>query len=136
MTTEATTNIESEVNNGATTNEENLSFESNQISSDEQLSQIIDSINLAATSDETNIDESQSKSSTTRPTGQTAIGAKLVKKLETLGRLSLQSSSSPPTFSIRFQLLIPRKINQPMRKLQLQIRHRHRAIMNQNPVEM
>lgn len=87
MTTEITNNIQSEVNNGAT-NDGNMQFESNQISSDEQLSQIIDSINLAATSDETNVDESQSKSSTNRTTGQTAIGAKLVKKLETLGRSS------------------------------------------------
>ncbi len=81
----STTNIESEITNDVT-NDENLSFDSNQISSDEQLSQIIDSINLATTCEDTNTDESQSKSSTTtRTAGQTAIGAKLVKKLETLG---------------------------------------------------
>jgi len=49
---------------------ENVSFDSNQISSDEQLTQIIDSIN-----ENTNTDEPP----------RTAIGAKLVKKLETLG---------------------------------------------------
>jgi len=49
--------------------------ETNQISSDEHLTQIIDLIN-----EDTNIDES-----TPRTSGQTAIGAKLVKKLETLG---------------------------------------------------
>ncbi len=83
----STENIETEITNGAI-NDENLSFDSNQISSDEQLSQIIDSINLSTTCDDTNTDESQSKSSTTtttRPAGQTAIGAKLVKKLETFG---------------------------------------------------
>jgi hypothetical protein len=87
MTT-STINIESETTNGAI-NDENLSFDSNQISSDEQLSQIIDSINLSTSCEDTNIDESQSKSSTTttRTAGQTAIGAKLVKKLETLGIL-------------------------------------------------
>lgn len=83
MTSETTNNVDVEVK------DENLTFESTQISSDEQLSQIIDSINLEATSD-----ESQSKSSTTRPTGQTAIGAKLVKKLETLGRSFFNASPS------------------------------------------
>lgn len=88
MTT-PTTNTESEVTNGDTNGNENLSFDTNQISSDEQLSQIIDSINLstATTCEDSNTDESQSKSSTiastTRTPGQTAIGAKLVKKLET-----------------------------------------------------
>ncbi len=83
--TASTTNIESEITNGAN-NDENLTFDSNQISSDEQLSQIIDSINLSSTCEDTNTDESQTKSSTTttRPAGQTAIGAKLVKKLESL----------------------------------------------------
>ena len=85
MTTETENNIETEMK------DDDLPFESTQISSDEQLSQIIDSINLAVTSEEPNTDESQSKSSTTRPTGQTAIGAKLVKKLETLGRSSFES---------------------------------------------
>jgi hypothetical protein len=87
--TSSTTNNESEIINGAI-NDENLSFDSNQISSDEQLSQLIDSINHSTIcEDTTNTDESQSKSSTTttRPAGQTAIGAKLVKKLETLGIL-------------------------------------------------
>lgn len=80
--------MESETTNDVK-NDENISFDSNQISSDEQLSQIIDSINLSTSCEETPIDESQSKPSTTttRPTGQTAIGAKLVKKLETLGIL-------------------------------------------------
>jgi hypothetical protein len=89
-------NIESEITNGAT-NDENLSFDSNQISSDEQLSQIIDSINLSTTCDDTNTDESQSKSSstTTRTAGQTTIGAKLVKKLETLGIFSTKNFFSP-----------------------------------------
>jgi hypothetical protein len=90
MTT-STINIESETSNGAN-NEENITFDSNQISSDEQLSQIIDSINLSTTCEDTNTDESQSKSSTTttRTAGQTAIGAKLVKKLETLGILTIK----------------------------------------------
>ena len=91
MTT-STTNIEPETTNGAN-NEENLTFDSNQISSDEQLSQIIDSINLSSACEDTNTDESQSKTSstTTRTAGQTAIGAKLVKKLETLG-ISISSN--------------------------------------------
>ncbi|CAF2666997.1 unnamed protein product [Rotaria sp. Silwood2] len=71
-------------------NDENLSFDTNQISSDEQLSQIIDSINLSTACEDTNTDESQTKSSTTttRTSGQTAIGAKLVKKLETFAATS------------------------------------------------
>jgi hypothetical protein len=60
----------------------NTEPETNQISSDEQLTQIIDLIN-----EDTNIDESPTLT-TTRTPGQTAIGAKLVKKLETLGILS------------------------------------------------
>jgi len=89
--TSSTTNNESETINGAI-NDENLSFDSNQISSDEQLSQIIDSINHSTICEDTNTDESQSKLSTTttRPAGQTAIGAKLVKKLETLGIFPLK----------------------------------------------
>lgn len=85
MTT-STTNIESDITNGAI-NDETHSFDSNQISSDEQLSEIIDSINLATSCEDVNNDESELKSSitTTRTSGQTAIGAKLVKKLETLG---------------------------------------------------
>lgn len=89
----STINNESEIINGAdNNNNENLSFDSNQISSDEQLSQIIDSINLSTACEDTNNDESQSKSSvtTTRTAGQTAIGAKLVKKLETLGIASIK----------------------------------------------
>lgn len=84
-----TTNTEGEVINGAT-NDENLTFDSNQISSDEQLSQIIDSINLSTACEDSNTDESQSKSSSTTPRtpGQTAIGAKIAKKLETLGNFS------------------------------------------------
>jgi hypothetical protein len=76
-------NIDSEIN-------ENISFDSNQISSDEQFSQIIDSINLSAT----NTDESPLTTSTRTP-GQTAIGAKLVKKLETFGILSNKRFSWP-----------------------------------------
>jgi hypothetical protein len=83
--TSSTTDIESETINGAI-NDENLSFDSNQISSDEQLAQIIDSINLSTTCEDTITDESKSSPpTTTRTAGQTAIGAKLVKKLETLG---------------------------------------------------
>lgn len=128
MTTETANNIEPEMK------DDNLSFESTQISSDEQLSQIIDSINLAVTSEEANTDESQSKSSTTRPTGQTAIGAKLVKKLETLGRSSFDSFLS---LFIRFQRLIPKKINQQPNNLHLhqaRIQHREQTIMNQTHV--
>lgn len=65
MTT-STENIESEI----------ISFDSNQISSDEQLSQIIDSINLSTSCEDTNNDEKSSSSTTV---GQTAIGVKLVK---------------------------------------------------------
>ncbi|CAF3544045.1 unnamed protein product [Rotaria sordida] len=92
MTT-LTTNIESESTNDVM-NDENLSFDTNQISSDEQLSQIIDSINLSTACEDTNTDESQTKSSsttTTRTSGQTAIGAKLVKKLETLAATSKET---------------------------------------------
>ncbi len=67
--------IESEIN-------ENISFESNETSTDQQLTQPNDSNN-----ENTNTDESSS-TTTTRTPGQTAIGAKLVKKLETLGILS------------------------------------------------
>ena len=98
--TSSTTNIESEPTNGAV-NDENLSFDSNQISSDEQLSQIIDSINLSTTCDDANTDESQLKSSTTttRTAGQTAIGAKLVKKLETFGMPIIKHLSDQFSFS-------------------------------------
>ena len=65
-----TSTIEPETN-------ENVPLESNETSSDQQLTQINDS----------NTDESSS-TTTTRTSGQTAIGAKLVKKLETLGILS------------------------------------------------
>ena len=85
--TSLTENIETESSNGAI-NDENLPLDSNQISSDEQLTQAVDSTDPLPTGDDTNIDESESKSSsttTTRTAGQTAIGAKLVKKLETLG---------------------------------------------------
>ncbi len=64
-----TSTIESEIN-------ENISLESNETSTDQQTN---DSNN-----ENTNTDESSS-TTTTRTPGQTAIGAKLVKKLETLG---------------------------------------------------
>jgi hypothetical protein len=67
-----TSTIESEIN-------ENISLESNETSTDQQTN---DSNN-----ENTNTDESSS-TTTTRTPGQTAIGAKLVKKLETLGLLS------------------------------------------------
>ncbi|CAF1455899.1 unnamed protein product [Rotaria sp. Silwood1] len=91
MTT-STTNIEFEATNDIMNNE-NLSFDTNQISSNEQLSQIIDSINFSTSCEDTNTDESQSKSSTTttRTSGQTAIGAKLVKKLEILAATSKET---------------------------------------------
>lgn len=75
----STANLESEVNNGAT-NDEN-------VSSDEQ---IIDTINQSTISEEVNnTDETQTKPSpsTARHASQTAIGAKVIKKLETLGKL-------------------------------------------------
>ncbi len=82
--------IESEIN-------ENVSFGSNQISSDEQFTQIIDSINK-----DTNTDESPSIAATNRTPGQTAIGAKVLKKLETFGISSKKtkniSSSKNPFF--------------------------------------
>ncbi|CAF0927828.1 unnamed protein product [Rotaria sordida] len=67
-------NIESELN-------ENTSFDSNQISTDEKPTQIIDTTNLSTTNKDTNIDES-SPTTTNRTHGQTAIGAKLIEKLE------------------------------------------------------
>ncbi|UJR38308.1 hypothetical protein I4U23_030978 [Adineta vaga] len=89
--------------------DENLTFNSNAISSDEQLSQIIDSINLSTTCEDSTNDESQNKSSstttttttttTTRTPGQTAIGAKLVKKLETLAATSKQTDDKPSSTS-------------------------------------
>jgi hypothetical protein len=78
-------NIESETN-------ENVTFDTNQISSDEQLTQIIEAIN-----EDTNTDESPSIT-TTRTPGQTAIGAKLVKKLETLGNSSIKNISQNNSF--------------------------------------
>lgn len=80
----ATPTIESESNNGAPHDEQSSSsFDSNQISSDEQLTQIIDSINGEETTTST---EEATPSPAPRTAGQTAIGAKLVKKLETLGQ--------------------------------------------------
>ncbi len=78
-------NIESETN-------ENVTFDTNQISSDEQLTQIIEAIN-----EDTNTDESPSIT-TARTPGQTAIGAKLVKKLETLGNSSIKNISQTNSF--------------------------------------
>lgn len=72
-------NTESEINET-----ENIAFDSNQISSDEQFTQIIDSIN-----ENTNTEESPTTTTAAaRTPGQTAIGAKLVKKLEKFGILS------------------------------------------------
>ena len=83
------------------THENNLTFDSNQLSTDEQLSQIIDSINLPETSGEIVSNASQSESTTTTTTTtttessiepparhavQSEIGAKIAKKLETLGK--------------------------------------------------
>lgn len=88
MTSEAV-QLENETANG-TVHDEQLSFDSNQIASDDQLSEIIDSINLTTTTttnEETTKDEAQAKATPTRTVGQTEIGAKLVKKLETLGKL-------------------------------------------------
>ncbi|CAF0719114.1 unnamed protein product [Adineta ricciae] len=64
------------------------------ITSDEQLSQIIDSINLSSACEDSANGDSQVQSSTaaTRTSGQTAIGAKLVKKLETLAATSKENS--------------------------------------------
>jgi hypothetical protein len=62
--------IESEIN-------ENISLEQIQISSDEQ----------------TNTDESPATTTTPRTAGQTAIGAKLVKKLEKICKFSHQRTS-------------------------------------------
>ncbi|CAF3797871.1 unnamed protein product, partial [Rotaria magnacalcarata] len=100
MTT-AGTNIESETTNDVN-NDENLAFDSNQISSDDLLAQIIDSINLSTSCEDTTTDESQLKSSTTttRTSGQTAIGAKLVKKLETLAATSKENKPTNGKTSI------------------------------------
>ncbi len=84
MTT-PTTNNESKVKDGAN-NDENLSSDSNQISSDEQLSEKIDSINLFTIYEDTNNTcESEAKSSTTksRTYAEVLRGAKLVEKPET-----------------------------------------------------
>ena len=94
----ATPPIESESNNGATHDEQSSSsFDSNQISSDEQLTQIIDSINGEETTT-TNAEET-TPSPAPRTAGQTAIGAKLVKKLETLGQRKLSSPTCLTEFS-------------------------------------
>ncbi|CAF1524069.1 unnamed protein product [Adineta ricciae] len=90
MTTTTTSDQQSEMT------DENLA-----ITSDEQLSQIIDSINLSTACEDSTNDDSQVQLSTaaTRTSGQTAIGAKLVKKLETLAATSKENSdkSSSPT---------------------------------------
>ncbi|CAF3416033.1 unnamed protein product [Rotaria socialis] len=71
-----TSNIESEIN-------ENASLNSNQMSAVEQLSQIIDSNNLLTTNEDKSLDKSLSTTAARTP-GQTAIGAKLIEKLEKL----------------------------------------------------
>ena len=83
MTT-ATVEIEPNTTNGSV-HTEKVSLDSNPTSSDEQLSQIIESIDLSTTDGDHTTDELTSKPST-RTAGQTAIGAKLVQKLETFGR--------------------------------------------------
>ena len=90
MSTEPT-NVESEITSSVI-NDENVSFNSSEISSDEHFAQLMDSINLSTSCEETNTDDSQLKSSTstTRTAGQTSIGAKLVKKLEALGTLMVK----------------------------------------------
>ena len=85
MTT-TTAEIASDTTNGSV-HTDTVSLDSNPITSDEQLSQIIESIDLSTTDGTQTTDELPSKPSTltTRTTGQTAIGAKLVQKLETFG---------------------------------------------------
>ncbi|CAF3725673.1 unnamed protein product [Rotaria sp. Silwood1] len=79
-----TTNNASKIKDDAN-NDENFSFDSNQISSDEQLSQKIGSINFSTTFEDTNTYESEAKSSTTtsRTYAQVVCGAKPIKKSET-----------------------------------------------------
>ena len=81
-------NIPSELN-------ESVPSESTQPASNEQVSQI----NISAIEDESTDDASAARPN--RPTGQTAIGAKLVKKLETLGTRSIESHArsrhTPPS---------------------------------------
>ncbi|CAF3515101.1 unnamed protein product [Rotaria sp. Silwood1] len=69
-----TSNIKSELN-------ETASLDSNHMSPDEKATQIIDFTNLSTTNEDTNIDESAS-TTTNRTHGKTAIGAKLIEKLE------------------------------------------------------
>jgi hypothetical protein len=97
--TSSTESIESKVNHDVL-DANNLSFESNEISSDEQLSQLIDSINIDSSRDQIETDGSQSKTTATvepnatrRTTAQTTIGAKLVEKLEELCRTMWMRSS-------------------------------------------
>ena len=83
MTT-ATVEIEPDTTNGSV-HTETVSLDSNPISSDDQLSQIIESIDLSTTDGDQTTDGLTSKPST-RTAGQSTIGAKLVQKLENFGR--------------------------------------------------
>ncbi|CAF4093473.1 unnamed protein product, partial [Rotaria sp. Silwood2] len=79
----STTNNASKIKDDAN-NDENFSFDSNQISSDEQLSQKIGSINFSTTFQDTNTYESEAKSSatTSRTYAQVVCGAEPIKKSE------------------------------------------------------
>ncbi|CAF4027219.1 unnamed protein product [Rotaria sp. Silwood2] len=81
-----TSNIDSELN-------ESASFDSNQISTDEKHTEVMDSSNLSIANEDINIDESSSTTSN-RTHGQTAIGAKLIQKLEKFAADSKENKQS------------------------------------------
>jgi hypothetical protein len=79
---------ESEINTTTdVTIEQSISFDGKQISTDEQFSQVIESIDLNTDSIETSaeLETNESIDKNHRPTTHTEIGAIVVKKLETLG---------------------------------------------------
>lgn len=63
---------------------ENISSDSKEILTDEQSTEKVVSNNLSSTQENTNYEEILSTTSN-RSTGQTAIGAKIIKKLEKIG---------------------------------------------------
>lgn len=66
---------------------ENVSLNSNEFSTDEQHLQTIDSANISMINENMPNDESLS-TTINRTSGQTAIGAKIIEKLEKIGILS------------------------------------------------
>lgn len=91
-----TNNNESKVKDGGNGNE-NFSPDSNKILSDEQLSQKHDLNSFSTTFQHQNIDESETKLSTTMPRtyAQVVCNAELVKRPETLDASTIHSPFSP-----------------------------------------